>query len=189
MGLIMKHEIFKPIKELENLYEISNKGNFKALEKVVKYKDGRVFFYKEKIIKTHINKKRHGYVYCYAKGKSFRVHVLVARYFINEKPSPIHQVNHIDGNKLNNCASNLEWVTPKKNMKHANDTGLIDYKSMNTKLTKETVVLIYKDAVQGRMSQEAIAKKYGTVQSHVSAIKRRAKRKDVELVAEWKEKK
>lgn len=55
--------------------------------------------------------------------KTEYVHRVIAKTFIGEPP-PGHQVNHKDGNKLNNRADNLEWVVPKKNMKHALDTGL-----------------------------------------------------------------
>lgn len=52
------------------------------------------------------------------------VHRLVAKAFIiNTYNYP--QVNHKDGNKLNNCKTNLEWVTESENMQHAHDTGLI----------------------------------------------------------------
>lgn len=57
------------------------------------------------------------------KRKSHLVHRLVAKYFI-PNPDNKEQVNHIDGDKLNNHYSNLEWVTPKENMSHALNSGL-----------------------------------------------------------------
>lgn len=43
------------------------------------------------------------------------VHLLVALAFHGDKPSPIHQVAHLDGNPQNNAANNLAWKTPKEN--------------------------------------------------------------------------
>lgn len=51
------------------------------------------------------------------------VHRLVASYFCDCKDGAT-EVNHIDGNKLNNIASNLEWVTRNENLKHAYKNGL-----------------------------------------------------------------
>ena len=52
------------------------------------------------------------------------VHRLVADTFI-PKQEGYNEVNHIDGNKLNNRADNLEWCTRRENVLHAHNTGLI----------------------------------------------------------------
>ena len=56
--------------------------------------------------------------------QSYLVHRLVAQTFI-PNPMGLPQVNHKDGNKDNNCVSNLEWVTGKQNVQHSVDTGLV----------------------------------------------------------------
>jgi hypothetical protein len=67
------------------------------------------------------------------KRKNHLVHRLVAKYFV-DNPHNKEQVNHIDGDKLNNSYDNLEWVTPKENMKHAFESGL--YKKFNNQTYK-----------------------------------------------------
>ena len=57
-----------------------------------------------------------------------RTHRLVARAFI-ENPNNLPQVNHKDGNKLNNHVDNLEWCTNKDNTQHGYDNNLYKYKS------------------------------------------------------------
>ena len=88
-------------------------------------KDGRVFSnVKNKGLrerKTHINDK--GYLVVTIRNKSYRVHRLVAENFVDGWFEDA-VVNHIDGNKLNNNASNLEWCTQRKNVEHAWRVGL-----------------------------------------------------------------
>lgn len=64
-----------------------------------------------------------GYMFHSVNPNTFSAHRLVALTFLDQIPGK-HIVNHIDGNKSNCRLSNLEWVTPSENVKHAFDTGL-----------------------------------------------------------------
>jgi hypothetical protein len=64
-----------------------------------------------------------GYIRVNINNKTFVLHRLIALTFI-ENPELKEQVNHIDGNKLNNCVTNLEWVTNKENQIHKFENGL-----------------------------------------------------------------
>lgn len=57
------------------------------------------------------------------KSKIIRVHRIVAKTFLVLKEN-VKEVNHKDGNKENNCISNLEWITHQENMIHAYKNGL-----------------------------------------------------------------
>lgn len=51
--------------------------------------------------------------------KGFAIHTLVAKTFLNGETLERNQINHIDGNTTNNHITNLEWVTPKENVRHS----------------------------------------------------------------------
>lgn len=55
------------------------------------------------------------------KPRTFTIHRLVAEAFLGSPPSPLHQINHIDGVKVNNRIENLEWCTPRENSQHTYD--------------------------------------------------------------------
>lgn len=99
------------------------------------------------------------------KKKSFRIHKAVAETFV---PNPENKpdVNHKDGNRLNNNAYNLEWSTEKENTRHAWDTGLAlprkGSKSPSSKLTDEQVKYIREHYIAGdkEFGRHALAKKF-----------------------------
>lgn len=100
--------MWKDIKDYEGLYQVSDDGRVRRI-----YKNGN----------TKELKNREGIYYTVSlckKGikKSFNVHRLVAETFLGI-PDDKCEVNHKDGNKLNNNLSNLEWVTQHENLLHA----------------------------------------------------------------------
>lgn len=121
-------EEWKPIKEYENLYLISNYGNVKSQDRVVYqlHKDGgqAKHIYKGKKMKLQVRPNGYIYVGLHKNGKTkcFLVHRLVASHFI-EKPKGKNYINHIDCNIANNFVGNLEWCTQSENIQYAYDNG------------------------------------------------------------------
>lgn len=119
--LYMK-EVWKDIKGFENLYQVSSLGRIKSLGNG-NSTDPRT----KRVIIMKLNVKKSGYVHIKLckdnKGHYKSVHRLVADAFIPNIENK-REVNHIDGNKLNNSVDNLEWVTSSENQKHAFNLGL-----------------------------------------------------------------
>lgn len=154
---------WKNHEELQNRYLISEYGNVKNIKT-------------NRLLKIQINP--HGYncinLWFGGKGKTFRIHRLVAKAFVvnsNNKP----QINHKDGNKLNNHYSNLEWVTNRENFDHAiknklkNDSG---ENNVSSKLTEINVLEIRKLYIpySRKSGTRALGKKYGVHYSIISRI-------------------
>ncbi len=117
-------EIFKPIKNYEGLFEISNYGRIKSCERKVSNHTG-IMNKPMRMLKPQVNKK--GYLIVrLMKGnnkKTLTIHRLVALHFISN-PLNLPMVNHIDGNKQNAMITNLEWANNSINQKHAYKNGL-----------------------------------------------------------------
>lgn len=109
----LENEIWKPV-VLENVdmkdktYFVSNLGRFKN---------------SYGLIMDNYKVNETGYIRVYIYNKTYALHRLIALTFI-ENPENKEQVNHIDGNKLNNSVTNLEWTTCSENNLHKFKIGL-----------------------------------------------------------------
>ena len=114
------------------IIDINSSKKIDGYERYLITKDAKVYDTKiDRYISTWVDTV--GYYQCYLKddnGKkhSKRIHRLVAIAFI-PNPFNLPQVNHKDGNKLNNSLDNLEWCSNKDNTQHGYDNGLYKYKS------------------------------------------------------------
>ena len=158
-------EIWKDIPGFEDDYQASNLGR---IRRVIKNKE--LFF-----IRTLIVSNRGYHIIHFSINgisKMCRVHRLVAQTFI-PNPENKPQINHIDGNKINNHIGNLEWCTAKENDKHAVATGLsskVGERNANSKLKSFQVRVIRKI---DDMTEFEIAKIFNISRANVGRIKRK----------------
>jgi len=130
--------IWKPIRNYSEYYKISSDGRVRSFERVVFDKNGiRLRLNKPKEISPRIGLYKMVGLNKNRIQTQISIHRLVALHFVsNTENKP--QVNHKDGDKMNNNYWNLEWVTAKENLQHAFDTGLKTPTWLNKKLSEET---------------------------------------------------
>jgi len=161
---------YEPLKGFEDLYLINRKGDIWSLRRKrkmtpCKAKTG----YKQSYFLVLLRKDNKRYT------KS--LHRLLAIQFI-ENPLNKPDINHIDGNGLNNKLSNLEWCTQSENSLHMYRTGLKimtdEFKKRcrhkKDKLNQKKADKIRKLYASGKYSQKDIAKKYVVDPSTISYI-------------------
>lgn len=171
------NEIWKDVIGYKGLYQISNFGRVKSLDRIIQRSDGISYVKKSQILKNRLSNRGYYAVILVdekSNKKFMSVHRLVAIHFIPTYNYDL-VVNHKDGNKINNNVNNLEWVTQLENIEHAHRLGLISKtnrgsKNTNSKLTNEQVVEMYKLAHQG-INHKEISNKFGVNPSRVSSIK------------------
>ena len=122
-------EIWKDIIGYEGLYQVSNFGRVKSLDKIMFVygcqKDPIQAIKKGKILTPRKNSDGYDKVSLTKNkvAKEYFIHRLVAICFL-DNPNNYEEVNHIDGNKTNNNVSNLEWCTHLQNMQHCYENNL-----------------------------------------------------------------
>lgn len=157
--------IWRDIKGYESIYQVSDTGLVRSLDRTVWNKGvGVMQNLKGKILKPKVHTTGYYEVMLYnqyRKTKMHRVHRLVAENFL-DNPQDKKIVNHKDGIKTNNNVSNLEWCTSIENAHHAINTGLKkfgDYTN-SSKLTEELVIKARKEFLTGKYTCYQIARKY-----------------------------
>jgi hypothetical protein len=114
--LIMQKEIFKDIPNHEGIYQVSDLGNVKSLERIaIRPKSGN-YIVKEKILKPC--KDKDGYHTVNLKQKTMKIHILVAMAFLGHVPSGTNKicVDHINNIKNDNRLENLQLLTNRQNI-------------------------------------------------------------------------
>lgn len=166
-------EIWKQVPTYKGEYSISSLGIIKRDSR-----PGKIM--REKIMKPRINKEGYAQITLSKKGiaKTYLLHRLVCHAFKGKCPA-LKEVNHKDGNKLNNCLSNLEYKTRKKNIIHSFRLGLSKpirgSRNISSKLNENDVLEIRKKYSEGNIFLKDLAKQYGVSQSLTAQIVRKEK--------------
>ncbi len=163
----MSEEIWKDVVGFEGFYEVSNLGRVK---RIARGRGARPW----QCLTPRYNQYGYQTVHL-CRSSSDReqktIHEVVAAAFIGPRPSG-HDINHLDGNKWNNRAGNLEYATRKENMAHAREVlGIVNTGENNgsAKLTREQVLAIRSLYASG-VKQRVLADQFGVHRGHISMI-------------------
>jgi hypothetical protein len=137
-------ERWKAIRDYEGLYEISDLGRVKSCRRVVPHGNSGKLTLPERILRSRINKANGYELVTLSKAgvqPTFRVHVLVAQAFCEGEASGLI-VHHLNHEKTDNRAANLEWATRLENTTAAKVAGKMIGGGRNTKLNPHDVQIL-----------------------------------------------
>lgn len=161
-------ERWRPVVGYEGLYSVSDRGKIRHEPMPGRHK-------KAHILSPGINSNGYRIVALCRKNRSqrARLHSLVCTAFNGPRP-PGYQCNHDDGNKQNNFATNLEWLTRKANVRHAYDVLKIKNhqgeKNANAKLTDDDVRAMRRRYRKGISDAKELSAVFGVSRYHVLKI-------------------
>lgn len=141
-------EIWKDIEGYEGIYQVSNLGRVRSLDRIIIYSSGQVVPFKGKVLSNIKNQLGYHKVNLRVNGgiKTVCVHRLVAKAFI-PNPDNLPFINHKDENPSNNRVDNLEWCTPKYN----NSYGTRLQRLSKTKTNGVTSKKVYQYTLDGEL--------------------------------------
>lgn len=169
-----EQEVWKDFTQMGRAFQASSFGRIRSMGFIYKDKRGHSYERKCRIVSPREQGQKLKYYYFESGNKLFSIHRAVAKLFV-QNPENKPQVNHIDGNDKNNFYKNLEWVSSKENIQHAERIGLRKNKPhgeghKNSRLNNQTVKMIKMEP--GEISCARIGKKYGISATIINRIRR-----------------
>ncbi len=158
----MEEEIFKPIKGFEGLYEVSNFGRIKSLISCIYLKS-----FNSGDSYRSVGLRKEGVKH------TTLVHTLVGKHFISN-PNNLPELNHLDFDRANNRADNLEWVTHGDNIRYSyingNRIGAKGEDNPKAKHTNESVLKIRELYKTGNYTQNELASMFNDKRNNIAKI-------------------
>lgn len=180
LQLDLFREIWRPVVGYEGLYEVSNQGRVRSVDRFVSHR--RASSGMHHLHGRLLAARKHGqgrqalyrWMKLHRDGQPAIIgaHRLVLEAFIGPRP-PGHVCNHKDGDPTNNTPANLEWVTQQYNVQHAVDLGLIPPlhgERHGCARFTEADIRVIRDLAATGMSRPEIAKRFNTARQVIRRI-------------------